>query len=361
MALTMTRGQTFGSSEEVTNTKLHNLIDGATGADIDRTNFQSDTTAITNKTSAPSGLATNEVWADTSATPPIYNRYDGSNSKSLLNTVTVDLTNKSGGQVIAGDLVVVDTTTDESFTTTTTASSTGVLGVALETIADDAVGKIAISGVHEVNIGSAATRGQFIQTSTTVKEAQVSTDPAEGSIGMVVEALGASGLGKCVLFSGPIAGGVPTGTVFSWTTDTAPTGYLLCDGSSVSTTTYAALHAVIGYVYGGSGANFNVPDMRGRVPLGQDDMGGSSANRVTNAQADSLGGNAGAETHTLTTAEMPSHTHAQDADTVLGSAGASALSGGTGTQRGGTTGSAGSGNAHNNMQPYLTLNYIIKT
>jgi microcystin-dependent protein len=90
----------------------------------------------------------------------------------------------------------------------------------------------------------------------------------------------------------------------------APSGWLLCDGTGVSTTTYADLFAVIGYTYGGSGSLFALPDLRGRVPVGLDNMGGTDALRldVTNT----LGGSGGTQTHQLSTAEMPVHTHTQD-------------------------------------------------
>ncbi len=108
-------------------------------------------------------------------------------------------------------------------------------------------------------------------------------------------------------------GGNPAGTLIMWLTDTAPDGYLLCYGQAVSSATYAALYAVIGITFGGDGApNFNLPDMRGRIPLGQDDMGGASANRVTSVQADSIGGASGAETHALSEAELATHLHACD-------------------------------------------------
>lgn len=67
---------------------------------------------------------------------------------------------------------------------------------------------------------------------------------------------------------------LPTGALMPYAGSSAPTGYLLCDGSSVSSTTYLALHAVISNTYGGSaytgaGAlNFNLPDLRGRLPMG---------------------------------------------------------------------------------------------
>lgn len=152
---------------------------------------------------------------------------------------------------------------------------------------------------------------------------------------------------------------VPAGSMLMWTTDTAPDGWLLCYGQAVSRATYAKLFAQISTTFGvGDGSTtFNLPDMRGRLPLGQDDMGGSSANRVTHAQADSIAGNEGAETHQLTIAEMPAHTHpipVKDGD------GANVGDGGANPEGTPNSNSTGGDGAHENMPPYLTLNYLIK-
>ena len=151
------------------------------------------------------------------------------------------------------------------------------------------------------------------------------------------------------------------GEMAIWPTNTAPAGWLLCYGQVISTTTYAALYSIIGHTFAADpgGGNFTLPDMRGRIPLGQDDMGGASANRVTSAQADSIGGVDGAETHTLLEAEMPAHTHT--ASGVNKSAGGASPDTGSGTASSAmTTDATGGGGAHNNVQPYLTVNYIIK-
>jgi microcystin-dependent protein len=80
--------------------------------------------------------------------------------------------------------------------------------------------------------------------------------------------------------TGTLFGGVPSGAVFWFAASAAPTGYLEANGASLSTTTYAALFAVIGYTYGGSGANFSLPDLRGEFIRGWDDGRGVDSGRV---------------------------------------------------------------------------------
>ena len=147
----------------------------------------------------------------------------------------------------------------------------------------------------------------------------------------------------------------------------APTGWLLCYGQAISRTTYAALFAAISTAFGaGDGSTtFNVPDCRGRVPAGKDNMGGTAASRLTTAGSGvdgaTLGASGGAQTHTLTTNQIPSHTHnyvggANAAGTgTVGAAGQSANGYVMATQ------GAGSDQAHNNTQPTIVTNYIIKT
>lgn len=146
----------------------------------------------------------------------------------------------------------------------------------------------------------------------------------------------------------------PTGAILAYAGSTAPTGWLLCNGATISRTTYAALFAVLGTTYGaGDGSTtFALPDMRGRVGVG------IGANGVT-----TLGQTGGEQTHVLTVTEMPNHSHGAlktnnatgDWDNVVAS--------GTGTyaNKNNVLGYTGGGGAHNNMQPYLGINYIIKT
>jgi hypothetical protein len=86
--------------------------------------------------------------------------------------VVVPLTNKSGGSVAAGDVVVVDTTNNDAFTTSTAGAVTGTVGIAQETIANNATGRVLLSGYAAlVNTSASVTRGNFGKTHTVAKQA----------------------------------------------------------------------------------------------------------------------------------------------------------------------------------------------
>lgn len=194
----------------------------------------------------------------------------------------------------------------------------------------------------------------------------------------------------------PSSFSLPAGLVFPYAGATAPTGYLLCYGQTLGNASsgateandnYQALFDVIKAAYGNSGSEVfsngdtvNLPDLRGRVVAGQDDMGGVSADNLTNVagdglNGDTLGATGGSEKHVLTTAQLASHSHGagnyQSSFTRLNSTSGDIFGGflfsdgnNQATQTNsvsGTSGSAGSGSAHNNVQPTIILNYIIST
>ena len=167
--------------------------------------------------------------------------------------------------------------------------------------------------------------------------------------------------------------GVNTGIVVPWGSASIPSGFLLCDGQSVSTTTYAALFAVIAYTYGGSGANFNVPDLRDRTVVGVSSSNSKSLAQAIGANTVTPTGNIAGSTGatTLTTQQIPSHTHTAANAGVQAPAGAcfspvGAASMNTGSTGGGqshdhTLSATFTGSANSVLQPGLVLNYIIKT
>lgn len=171
----------------------------------------------------------------------------------------------------------------------------------------------------------------------------------------------------------PANTGYITGEIRMWSTGTAPTNWLLCDGTAISRSTYATLFALIGTTFGaGDGSTtFNVPDFRGRAPIGAGTGSGLTAR--------TLAATTGAETHQLSTSEIPSHSHGVTdpghAHTVnisgSGTPDAAAIDQtdtsvtGAITSGSSATGisiqNTGGGGSHNNMQPSLVVNFIIKT
>ena len=165
--------------------------------------------------------------------------------------------------------------------------------------------------------------------------------------------------------------GIPTGTITPWSQSSAPTGFLECDGSAVSQSTYAALFAVIGTTYGDpGGGNFNLPDLTDKVAVHKSNnksfATSGGANTVT-PTGNVAGSTANA---TLSTAQLASHSHPGGGSPrqFTGSTQGSFILNPAGT------GSAGSGGGHSHnmsanfagdansvLQPYLTLIYIIKT
>tara|TARA_B100001057_G_scaffold126591_1_gene125510 strand:- start:31352 stop:33373 length:2022 start_codon:yes stop_codon:yes gene_type:complete len=103
----------------------------------------------------------------------------------------------------------------------------------------------------------------------------------------------------------------PPGVIVPYAGIATPAGWLLCDGAEYLIAEYQALYDAILFSFKDSpeSGKFAVPDLRGRFPLGLDNMNGVSANTVTNNSADTLGGIGGSETKTVTTKNLPEHEH----------------------------------------------------
>ena len=156
---------------------------------------------------------------------------------------------------------------------------------------------------------------------------------------------------------------VNTGTIMSWSNSTIPSGFLECDGSAVSRTTYSDLFGVISTDYGsGDGSStFNLPDLQDKTMVGA--SSGKAYSTTGGAESVST------SNHTLTTSEIPSHDHGvyHHAGRHLGGGVSGAGGGDTGTTvEAAKSSNTGSGSSHNHgsvsvMQPYMALKFMIKT
>lgn len=231
-------------------------------------------------------------------------------------TVTVTATDTEG---------TTTATVEDGVSPTVTTSKTA--GVTTVTITD-------IDGVH----------------TATIDDGQTYEVPAGGIIGFEGATIPAG-----YEEAGSIS--VPTGSIFPFAGATAPSGYLICDGAAISRTTYSDLFSLLSTTYGaGDGSTtFNIPNLKGKVPVGLDS---------TDTDFDTLGETGGEKTNTLTINEIPAHNHNLS------------VQGGNTTSYGFTydysnekrmyngtdvIGETGGGQPHNNLQPYIVLNYIIKT
>jgi len=317
--------------------------------------------------------------------------YFGGSASSLTNNgnviITTDADDDGSGavQVLSGATTVMTVANDGNISTTGSISSNGNIST---------VGTLAAAGIKlpfafEPNPEYVGSPGNYISFGHTgfsedfigykgntfyFKDSQSGIDASEPNV--VVG-------GRVKDKTGYLA---PVGTITMFAGSTAPEGWLICDGSSVNSTSYSDLYSVIGTTYGGNSSNFNLPNLKGKVAVGRD---ASDANfNVLNAQG-------GAKTHTLTTAEMPSHYHTVDppntwTDTkgehthsisydhtdgwngsTLDGDSDRGLNAAMSTSSAGNhyhsvdigmfnSGSSGSGAAHNNLQPFIVLNYIIK-
>ena len=166
--------------------------------------------------------------------------------------------------------------------------------------------------------------------------------------------------------------GLSTGTIIPWSTGTAPSGYLPCDGAAVSRSTYSALFAVIGTTYGvGDGSStFNVPDSQDKnikSVSNNENVGTTGGANTATANSGNLAN------HTLNTAELGSHNHTKSGIGDNADYNLSVSNGNRSTRQGPNLNSTntGGGGAHSHslnagdavstLQPYIALNYIIKT
>lgn len=200
---------------------------------------------------------------------------DGSGTSVGLQVGTGKTLN-AGGTIIAGGTVILgsgDATNTVTAPTIRGAARTGTNAAGANLTIDAANGTgTGGSGKIVFRTAPAGTTGSTANTMQTAMEL-LNDGTVSAPVGMTVAGINLSTL-------------LPVGSVMPYAGSAAPTSWLFCNGQAVSRTTYAALFAVIGTTYGvgDSTTTFNVPDLRGRIPAGQDTMGAAAANRLVNTR-----------------------------------------------------------------------------
>jgi len=321
--------------------------------------------------------------------PALSKGYDVRNSTSGSFTVNMKTATGSGQIIPQGQSigVVCDGVSVRDIETPGIRSTSNVVNVSVGTSLIDIKVPVAISGTVSIG-GGIAVSGSSTFSSNITMNAQSDVRFADADSSNYIALQAPTSVSANVTFSLPAAdgssgdvlqtngsgtlsfgSGIPVGAVMPyaglWSPETIPSGWLLSYGQAISRTTYSALFTVIGTTYGaGDGSTtFNLPDLRGRLVAGQDSMGGTSANRLTGlsggVQGDTIGATGGAETHTLTPGELPTAATYQRQTSNGGQGGVS--SSGLAQNPAYIPLVGANDEAHNNVQPTIILNYIIKT
>lgn len=202
----VTRGITFGATDQVTNTKLHTLVDSATVTSIAQADLTNGEGLVHRGTSAPSD--TDQLWVDTSLAPPILKVYDGTS------WVPADeyelLTNRNGSSLSVGQVCIVDTTNTESVVKTVTAGDLKFRGIAMETIANTSSGTLKSRGyIPNITLEISASAGCFLRCSSASGKSEPVAATSSGIWGIVTTSGTASA--AAYLFGtnlGPISGSI---------------------------------------------------------------------------------------------------------------------------------------------------------
>jgi microcystin-dependent protein len=266
------------------------------------------------------------------------------------------LVSKDVAETIDGAKIFTATTTFNGLPNTTTSYTPAADGdLATKKYVDDTVTAGApdatetVKGISELATGAEAAAGASAGETTggLVLPASLATS-SPFSTGYKIPVTGSDGK-LSSLFSAAFS---PVGSITAYATTTAPTGWLLCDGSTIASTTYADLFAIIGWSYGGTvGGDFKLPDLRSRNIV----MASSTV-----SQFDTMGETGGETAHTQTWDELAAHSHDYN-NYNGGTAGA-----GTDTMPRQNlddpswTSTTGSSTPMNVLDPYFVLNYIIK-
>ena len=227
----------------------------------------------------PAVMYAYQLWADTGSIPTLVKQRNGGNS-AWITIGTLGATNWGLAALASPTFTGTPLAPTAAAGTNTTqiATTAFVVSSYLPLAGGTVTGNITLNAQSDIRFADADSSNYVaLQAPATVASNLTLTLPAaDGSSGQALTTNGSGALAFATI------GGVPTGAVFYFAANTAPTGFLKANGAAVSRTTYAALFAITGTTYGaGDGTTtFNVPDLRGEFIRGWDDARGIDASRA---------------------------------------------------------------------------------
>jgi microcystin-dependent protein len=350
-------GDLAGTWGDTTNTNWNLIEQAVTG--VDYLTAMGDSNYTLSNLNGTSDEARNQVIVVPSSTtlsatryiyaPYVPKTYIISNQSSGGNSIYIQ--GIVSGTPTGSPLLIPNGVTTEVYCDGSTGFYSGATGSAGNFLVN---GNLSVTG-NQVDVGNISVGGNFNVTGTATG---VTVATGNSSTQFATTAFVQNTINSLVIF--------PSGTIAMWPTTTAPTGFLLCNGTAVSRTTYSALFSVLGTTFGsGDGSTtFNLPNYTDRMPLG------------TGTIATSVGQTGGSQTTTLTTDNLPAHSHpvvdpghfhaqgAYRADSMNVGTGPfdRMTSSNTATATTGISiGNTGSGTAATTISPFLGINFIIKT
>ena len=292
------------------------------------------------------------------------------NKRAIVTNETLVSTSQSPGNETVNTNVIRDSAITESKIATGSVTS---IKIANQTIVSNNIATNTIQGSNidtSTTIAVASVSGQSILgenlqiSGTTTFNTRQYTWPSSytgdrylrvDSSGNLTWSQPVQGSGTTLVFNEVL----PVGSIIPWTSNSVPDNYLLCDGSIFNGTSYPELSAILGTTYGArSGNNFKLPDLRGKITLG---AGTNVADISGNTSSFTIGASGGEYRHAISIDEMPSHSHDIVCRATIQSGGAERPpTDSTGGFLNYITEPTGGNQLHNNVQPYVVTNYIIK-